>query len=125
MAIRVNDPSCLKPRLLGCSTPRSSRIEGILTRNDDDQSVLIDAIHFDGERCSYRALGREVCWHTEQDGDEFQCCAQTIMNRLRQLDDDPSADLSVVDSVMTDNGDLLVAVRNESGGYCRWMPLPA
>ena len=124
MTIRIADPSCLKPRFLDRKTSRASRIEGILVRSVDGQSLLVDAIDFDGKRCRYRAIEKDQ-WHTENDGDDFKSCAQTIMDRLRCMDKDPKAELSVVDSVMTHSGDMLVAIRNDIGGQCRWLPLPA
>ena len=129
MTIRIADPNCLKPRLLDRNSSTASRIEGILVRSADGQSLLVDAIDFDGDRCRYRALESDhrqaENWHTESDGDDFRSCAQTIMDRLRCMDSDPAAELSVIDSVVTNSGALMVAVRNEIGGRCRWVPLPA
>lgn len=125
MPIRISHPSCLKPRLLGRKSAGAVRIEGILSRRGGDETLLVDAIDFDGDRCRYRSPEHGEHWVTEQADDEFKSCAQTIVDRLRVSEHDDGAPLSIVDSAITEAGALMIAVRNDAGGDCRWLPLSA
>ncbi len=124
MPIRISDASSLTPRLLGRTAGTAVRIEGVLLRDGGSETVLVKAVDYDGEQCRYRSLHRDTPWIAEREDDEFRSCSQTIMDGLRSSDPGDSV-LSIVDSVITDAGALMVAVRNEVGGGCRWMTLPA
>jgi hypothetical protein len=125
MSIRIKNPNSLKPRLLGRNSADATRVEGVLLRDGGTERVLVDEIAFDGTTCRYRSLRGTQDWHTEQDGDEYHCCAQSIMDQLRRLGCDNPSEQSVIDSVITENGAMLVAVSDEGSRYCRWLPLSA
>jgi|GEM_PF-2795529 len=137
MSISIKNPNSLKPRLLGRNSSQATRVEGVLVRDGCADHVLVGEIDFDGTRCRYRSLqntqdGTQASaqagtqnWHTEQDGDEYRCCAQSIMDQLRRLGSDSPSEQSVIDSVITENGAMLIAVTDEASRYCRWLPLPA
>lgn len=124
MSIRISHPSCLKPRLLGRKSSAPVRIEGLLLRDGGNETVLVDAIDYDGTQCRYRSLDPQESWVSERDDDEFQSCAQTIVDRLRVSEHNDDNALSVVDSAITEAGALMVAIRSDSGDNCRWIPLP-
>lgn len=130
MSIRIKNPNSLKPRLLGRTPAQATRVEGVLVRDGGTHRLLIDEIDFDGTRCRYRSLQCNATvaagsWFTEQEGDEYRCCAQSIMDQLRRLGADAASNQSVIDSVITENGALMVAVTDEAARYCRWVPLSA
>ncbi len=125
MSIRIKNPNSLKPRLLGRSPSRATRVEGVLMRDGGADKILVDEIEFDGTSCRYRSLSGSKDWHTEQDGDEYYCCAHSIMDQLRQLGSNNPNAHSVIDSVITESGAMLIAVTDEASRYCRWLPLSA
>jgi len=129
MPISLTDHRCLRPRWLA-SPARSigacaRRVDGVLHRaGSSGPPRLIEMVDYDGHRCRYRALnelGDGEEWLEERSGDEYRCCARTIVARLRTLADDQVDRLSVLDALISGDGRLWIAVKNDRQRRSRWI----